>query len=462
MDSATVPVLNQLSIPDEDGKYVTGIRIPYTVVIADGEIKTWFYYSLKSGRILKKPQSCLTPQKILKAFSKLPAGGGVIASFDGVSVVYNESTRRNEKIQSKQFLTLPSLQNFFRSIEYTRGVLQEFVIPNERNNFSLAVHWTPYLNFIENISSKFYLDDETEPSQKCATYEGPEYLTTKTYFPNGPFHDRLTGYCQQINDHLSRLSKGKKEIKHCLAQFRIDSERKIVFIWMTSMSLQPIGANLSSVNQPVRERNSARSSNILFSQEPPKILPGQAVISPIKTIQQEKMRENHRKVNTSRYGGGYGQRPASVNRKRRRRSRSALAGKRNEEGDSNDEVSTFDESGDALGFVRSRSLDQTDEDAQKKEERKQRRIARRQQRRREKRRKQKEWVQRQRYLSRLSQPKSSIQLNRTAPAQTRSKSSDSMGKSVNMSVRVNVDPYASINSRPRSQKTTGRKTNVCE
>ncbi|KAK2954673.1 hypothetical protein BLNAU_10328 [Blattamonas nauphoetae] len=184
------------------------------------------------------------------------------------------------------FLLLEDLKLLLKNVKYIDGILQEFVLPSERSNYSLCVTWTPSLHTIEKISSKFFLDDATDPNQKCVTFEGPEYLTQKVSPPSNQIQRRLIQFCQQINEHIIDVSESSQSIEKMTLFFRLDSRKRIFLLYTSGYSF------VSAASSPNMTQSSSKPpSVILFKQKPLEMRHPEFFVSPMKTIERTKQRE---------------------------------------------------------------------------------------------------------------------------------------------------------------------------
>jgi len=168
------------------------IRIPSTIMYEDGIPTTWFFTG-KSGKILKKNHGNTNQKKITAFFKKLEKENKT-----NIAAVYmynsNEGFRSHQLpsgqeinymkdvLESKgyviHYFTFPALYAFMAgSNRYPSGILQEFIVPLTLRNEEIRAYWSEGVTLLEKcVNRKYMLDDKYDIYEKAVTFEGAEYL----------------------------------------------------------------------------------------------------------------------------------------------------------------------------------------------------------------------------------------------------------------------------------------------
>eukprot|EP00741_Cyanophora_paradoxa_P009652 tig00001574_g9350.t1 len=137
---------------------------------------------------------------------------------------------------------------FFRS-KVNNGILQKFLPPRGKSNFTIRVVWTPIITIVEQCTNKAVLSNtRLDMYERAVTFEGPDHLRETTKLRGERVQREIGEICLNVVDHVQRTTHGRQRIARMVLNLRIDEEDRIWLLYCSSVRLE--GARLD-VRRPL-------------------------------------------------------------------------------------------------------------------------------------------------------------------------------------------------------------------
>lgn len=229
--------------------------IPDTVIYQYALPRYW-YFTSKSGLIMKKSNQNLNESSIFEAFKKKISESGIIAM-----LMYIE-----EDQHIVDYLDIIKFERFMRQRKKNnKMILQKFIDPQGERNTCYTVIWTNNLTVFEKKENnqKLFVRKDLKPDQtlhkkkeksgktlknsqknishsvehyeRAVTFDGKEYHVTTTPIFGTLLPGRLQKAADFIAAQLSSATFNKSQVTSMTVQFKLDPKNRLWVLCATSL-----------------------------------------------------------------------------------------------------------------------------------------------------------------------------------------------------------------------------------
>lgn len=225
--------------------------LPHTILIKNNMPVTW-YFSSKTGEILRRKPQNISNELICKEFSKSPSKSSIAAMYlyevnEDLSLCKQfhllDKVDKNKTLSRRvmiEYISHENLPNFLNDTTKSPfGVLQKFIDPYGSKNFIIEALWTPKMTLFSkkvNINNLFY--DKLELMEKAATIDGNDIYSEVIQIKGPEISVTLREGLTQIVKHIATVSFDHIAIKRMICYLKIDENQKVWFLWCGSCRIE--------------------------------------------------------------------------------------------------------------------------------------------------------------------------------------------------------------------------------
>lgn len=225
--------------------------LPHTILIKNNTPITW-YFSSKSGEVLRKKPQNLNNVSIITEFSKFKSKSSIAAMY-----LYEVNEDRTfcqqfhllDKVDKDrtlsrrvmiEYISYEGLADFLKDEKKCPfGVLQKFVDPYGPKNFIIEALWTPKMTLFSkkvNVNNLYY--DKLELIEKAATVDGNEIYSEVIQIKGPEISISLRESLTQVVRHIATVSFDHIAIKRMVCYLKIDQEQRVWLLWCGSCRVE--------------------------------------------------------------------------------------------------------------------------------------------------------------------------------------------------------------------------------
>ncbi len=196
-----------------------------------------WYFTAADGTLKKKNKSALTASNIYRQFTRHCS-----APSDVAACHIDPTPRAGVRVR---YLDADELHAFLHApVERHRGCLQRFVAPKGCNNAMIEAHWSPKVCLLERRTNRHRVDgagSSASPTERCATYDGPEHLSVITNVNGRHVIEGVRSACDRIATHvhavLARDGGAPQQVHQMKLFFKVDARDRVWLLWCSSIRL---------------------------------------------------------------------------------------------------------------------------------------------------------------------------------------------------------------------------------
>lgn len=225
--------------------------LPHTILIKNNMPITW-YFSSKTGEVLRKKPQNISNDLIAQKFSKYPSRSSIAAmylyevnedltlckQFHLLDKIDKDKTiSRRVMIDYVSYEGLPAFLNDQTKSPF--GILQKFIDPYGHKNFIIEALWTPKMILFSkkvNVNNLYY--DKLELIEKAATFDGNDIYSEVIQIKGPEISASLKESLTQIVKHIATVSFDYITIKRMVCYLKIDSEQRVWLLWCGSCRVE--------------------------------------------------------------------------------------------------------------------------------------------------------------------------------------------------------------------------------
>lgn len=206
------------------------VNIPDTVIYEFRQPATW-YFTSKSGHIKKKSRYNLSNIRIEETFTRNALSSDIVASYLSTNAESGKTTI--------EYFDRSTLRDFlYNRDKVDNGILQKFVEPKGTRNVMIRGIWSPKLLLLERRENLKYLSDaKFSLYERAVTYEGPDHYSRAAPVRGSHLPLAIQTVCEDIVNHVAEVSFRKFGISRMAANFKVDGNDRVWFLWCSSLRL---------------------------------------------------------------------------------------------------------------------------------------------------------------------------------------------------------------------------------
>lgn len=260
-DGVNLNLFEYLKMNLDGSKGSAKIPVPDTLVVRNGSIKAWYFWSPKEGRLMRKKTGNTHTRRFYESMERHPNSAFCAA----YSVEEDRVTESGNKLVLMNYFDIEDLRDMLSveepgplflgelidrksTLEETvqgppqvqsshfafpkNGLIQRFIVPERYANHAEVAHtvkvrWTHVDGFsAARLAAKRGMNDKRHPRlTRVATWDTPDSkLVDVIPFKEGdPAVAALEDCTARILQHIARLTRGNKQIAYIELMFRLDA-----------------------------------------------------------------------------------------------------------------------------------------------------------------------------------------------------------------------------------------------
>nr|CCA15106.1 conserved hypothetical protein [Albugo laibachii Nc14] len=230
------------------------ISIPHTILYASGKPLSWYFTSLKTGRVKRKHKAHMTDAHIERSFLKDKESPTDIVAYyihilhhddtntfashvDTPDSLHEDSSLKNPA--TIQYFDTLGLRDFFKRCEEGNnqsGVLQRFITPKSNHNSAIRAIWSPRICLVDRRTNRYKVNDSKySVYERAVTFDGPDSFSRHDPMRGTLLIGEVQLACQEIAEHLIRVSCKQTSVSTLVLHFKLDTQERLWLQWCSSL-----------------------------------------------------------------------------------------------------------------------------------------------------------------------------------------------------------------------------------
>lgn len=230
------------------------VNLPHTILYASGQPLSWYFTSLKTGRVKRKHSAHMTDAHIERSFLKDKKSASDIVAYY-IYTLHHEDNKAHtlashvsdsvhddsSSIQPAtiEYFDTSGLRDFFKRCEEGRnhsGVLQRFITPKTNHNSGIRAIWSPRICLVDRRTNRYkFNDSKYSVYERAVTFDGPESFSRHDPVRGTLLAGEVQFICEEIAEHLNRVGYKERSISTLVVHLKLDSKERLWLQWCSSL-----------------------------------------------------------------------------------------------------------------------------------------------------------------------------------------------------------------------------------